>query len=80
MAFISDKLVPSASSKQAFDSSLREREAYRGIRWLHEVGARAEQAWLRLASRCEMPADNLLLVFERPVGESGSAECPISRQ
>lgn len=75
-----EREVPSAPSNQAFDSSLRERDASWGIRWLHEVQARAEQAGLRLASRFEMPANNLLLVFERSVGEKGSAERLISRQ
>ena len=57
--------VPIAPSNLGFDSSLRERDAAWGIRWLHEVAAQAELAGLRLASRMDMPANNLLLVFER---------------
>ncbi len=60
--------VPSAPSNLAFDSSLRERDATWGIRDLHEVVAQAELAGLRLASRMDMPANNLLLVFERQAG------------
>jgi hypothetical protein len=60
--------VPSAPSNLAFDSSLRERDAGWGIRELHEVVAQAELAGLRLASRMDMPANNLLLVFERQAG------------
>lgn len=60
-----ERYVPSAPSNLAFDSSLRERDAAWGIRWLHEVAAQAELAGLRLTSRMDMPANNLLLVFER---------------
>jgi len=38
---------------------------------LHEVAAQAELAGLRLASRVAMPANNLLLVFERASLASG---------
>jgi hypothetical protein len=63
-----EREVPSAPSNLAFDSSLRERDATWGIRDLHEVVAQAELAGLRLASRMDMPANNLLLVFERQAG------------
>ena len=63
--------VPSAASNLAFDSSLRERDGAWGIRCLHEVAAQAELAGLRLASRVDMPANNLLLVFERASLASG---------
>ena len=66
-----EREVPSAASNLAFDSSLRERDGAWGIRWLHEVAAQAELAGLRLASRVDMPANNLLLVFERASLGSG---------
>jgi hypothetical protein len=66
-----EREVPSAASNLAFDSSLRERDGAWGIRWLHEVVAQAELAGLHLASRVDMPANNLLLVFERASLASG---------
>jgi len=56
---------PIAPSNLSFDCSLRERDASWGIRHLHDVVAQAELAGLGLSSRFEMPANNLLLVFER---------------
>jgi hypothetical protein len=60
-----EREVSSAASNLAFDRSLRERDGTWGIRWRHEVEAQAASAGLRLADRIEMPANNLLLVFER---------------
>jgi hypothetical protein len=60
-----EREVSSAASNLAFDRSLRERDGTWGIRWRHEVEAQAASAGLRLASRIDMPANNLLLVFER---------------
>ena len=52
-------------SNEAFDASLRSRDARWGLRWLHEVADEATTAGLALQRRVEMPANNLLLVFGR---------------
>lgn len=57
--------VPTAPSNQAFDAELRQRDPAWGLRALADVAAQAEAAGLRLAQRHAMPANNLLLVFER---------------
>ena len=57
--------VPTAAGNLAFDSSLRERNPQWGLRRLEDVTAQANQVGLRLQSRREMPANNLLLVFGR---------------
>ena len=73
-----EREVTGAPSNLAFDSGLRERDAAWGIRYLHEVAAQAEEAELRLESRFEMPANNLLLVFERsPQGGSSASAAPV---
>ena len=66
--------LPAAPSNLAFDHSLRERNGAWGIRWRHEVEAQATRAGLRLADRIEMPANNLLLVFQRSSAAAPSAE------
>lgn len=60
-----EREVPRAPSNLAFDRDLRERDSAWGIRWLHEVAAQAAEAGLGLVNRVDMPANNLLLVFER---------------
>jgi hypothetical protein len=57
--------VPTAPSNLAFDASLRARDPAWGLRHLDEVVRTARDAGLRLAERHAMPANNLLLVFER---------------
>jgi hypothetical protein len=57
--------VPPAPGNQAFDASLRERNPQWGIRALPDVVAQAMLVGLRLQTRHEMPANNLLLVFGR---------------
>jgi hypothetical protein len=54
----------------------RERDGNWGIRWRHDVEAEAASAGLRLANRIEMPANNLLLVFERAHGDQGNLARP----
>ena len=62
--------VPTVPSNLAFHQSLRLRNAAWGIRRLQDVAQEAAMAGLRLAARHEMPANNLLLVWERDRGGS----------
>lgn len=57
--------VPTAPGNLAFDTSLRAQDARWGIRRVEDVAAVAGQAGLQLAARHAMPANNLLLVWER---------------
>jgi hypothetical protein len=57
--------VHTAASNQAFDESLRARDARWGVRDLESVVAEAERVDLRLAERVAMPANNQSLVFVR---------------
>ena len=57
--------VPTAPSNLAFDADLRARQPAWGIRRLADVAAEAGRAGLTLRQRHAMPANNLLLVFER---------------
>ncbi len=57
--------VPTAQGNLDFDADLRQRNPAWGIRWLHDVVLQAEVQGLRLSQRVQMPANNLLLVFER---------------
>lgn len=57
--------VPTAPSNVAFDANLRQRDLAWGIRRLDDVAREAAHAGLRLAARHALPANNLLLVFER---------------
>ena len=57
--------VPTAPGNTAFDANLRQRNPAWGIRRLDAVAREAAHAGLRLAARHALPANNLLLVFER---------------
>jgi hypothetical protein len=57
--------VEPAPSNLAFDADLRLRDPAWGIRQLDAVAAEAQRHGLALAQRHAMPANNLLLVFER---------------
>jgi Protein of unknown function (DUF938) len=57
--------VPTAPGNLSFDQSLRLRNADWGIRRRNDVEREAQRAGLRLRERHAMPANNLLLVFER---------------
>jgi SAM-dependent methyltransferase len=55
-----------AVSNAVFDSSLREGNAEWGVRDIEALEKLAASAGLALAEIAEMPANNLILVFERP--------------
>ena len=57
--------VQPAAGNLGFDASLRERDPRWSIRRLGDVAAEANRVGLRLQTRHEMPANNLLLVFGR---------------
>ena len=57
--------VGTAASNLAFDESLKARDAAWGIRDLAEVAALARANGLGLAERIAMPANNLVVVFEK---------------
>jgi Protein of unknown function (DUF938) len=52
-------------SNAVFDTSLREHDADWGVRDIADVEKLADGAGLVLAQTVEMPANNLILVFER---------------
>lgn len=56
---------PTAPSNLAFDAELHTRDPAWGLRRLEDVAAVAATAGLRLRERVCMPANNLMLVFER---------------
>jgi len=58
-----------AQSNEAFDTSLKARDASWGIRDLADVEACAARNGLRLVSQVEMPANNLTVVFTRKPGD-----------
>jgi Protein of unknown function (DUF938) len=55
-----------AVSNAVFDTSLRERDPEWGVRDIEALEQLAGQAGLKLIEVAEMPANNLVLVFERP--------------
>lgn len=57
--------VPTAPGNLAFDADLRRRDPRWGVRRRADVEAEALRAGLRLRERVAMPANNLMLVFER---------------
>ena len=62
--YFEDGVAPTQSNLD-FDQSLRAHDASWGIRQRSEVEAQAALAGLRLAARHAMPANNLLLVWQR---------------
>ena len=59
--------LPTAPGNLEFDRSLRARNPAWGIRALEDIAREAQHAGLRLRTRIPMPANNLLLVFQRAV-------------
>jgi sugar phosphate isomerase/epimerase len=57
--------VPTAASNEAFDRSLKGRNAEWGLRNLEDVAAQAEREGVALERVVEMPANNLTVVFRR---------------
>ena len=57
--------VETAASNLAFDESLKNRDPDWGLRHVADVRAEAARRGLRFAERAPMPANNLILVFEK---------------
>jgi hypothetical protein len=57
--------VPTAASNLEFDAWLRRRDPASGLRRREAVEAEAVAAGLALRERVAMPANNLMLLFER---------------
>ena len=62
--YFEDK-VPTSPGNLAFDQSLRERNPTWGIRRLEDITQQAAAAGLKLLTRHAMPANNVLLVWQR---------------
>jgi len=58
--------VETAPSNLAFDESLKRRDPAWGLRDLADVSALAAEHGLRRLERIAMPANNLIVVFEKP--------------
>jgi len=63
--------IETAPGNVAFDADLRRRDPAWGIRRLEDVVAQAHDAGLRLRERVSMPANNLMLVFDRAPEREG---------
>jgi SAM-dependent methyltransferase len=55
-----------SSGNQQFDISLQQRDPKSGIRHLEDIVALAKAHYLRLSGQYAMPANNQLLVFQKP--------------
>jgi hypothetical protein len=54
-----------APSNEAFDESLKARNSEWGLRYVEDVATAAERNGFVLARRCDMPANNLMLIFRK---------------
>ena len=62
--------MPTSEGNRAFDASLRAENPAWGLRRREDVAAEAARAGLVLAERHAMPANNLLLVWQRVIEKS----------
>ena len=70
-----------AESNEAFDRSLRERNSEWGVRDINEIRNVAEEHGMMLAEIEPMPANNMILIFERRGAHSTTARpCDDSRR
>jgi SAM-dependent methyltransferase len=60
---------PTAESNAAFDADLRRRDPRWGVRDVDAVGALAERAGLVCRERVPMPANNQILIFDKPAAQ-----------
>ena len=61
----------STESNAAFDRSLRARDAAMGIRDLEQLDEFAAEGRMQRARRYAMPANNLLVVWRKGMGQQG---------
>ena len=57
--------VPTAPSNEAFDASLKARDARWGLRQMEDVSEAAAARGLKFEQLIEMPANNIMLVYRR---------------
>jgi len=60
---------PTAESNAAFDADLRRRDPRWGVRDVDAIGALAEEAGLVPRERVAMPANNQILIFDKPAAQ-----------
>lgn len=63
-----------APSNEGFDAQLRAQNPAWGLRWLHALQAEAEAAGLHWLQRHDMPANNLMLCWQRPASPTAAPD------